>query len=78
MIDLPKELKEEYSFEEASRLVTSFGNGDLLDGMETIRDEHQDVVVNDRDEMAHLDCWAHEISAYNVVFFGMSKLFNGE
>ena len=72
----------EFTFEEAVSLMTRYGRGDLLQGMKEFEAEY-DRVENQCEDMdlgtLEFDHWqdiyAHEHSAFNVVWEGMSELF---
>ena len=68
-------IKKDMSFFEASDIITNQGNGDMLDGMEGIREAWnqlncQNLMVSP----SMIRC----LQAYNIVFEGMDKLFNGD
>jgi hypothetical protein len=88
MFRIPSFYKVEMTFEEASKTITSFGRGDMLEGMEAMnrvwdeylasqnafyKGETDEMVFGDDDDF--FDHYGYECSAYNVVFEGMSKLF---
>ena len=62
------------SFEEASEMLTRRGRGDLLKGMEDIKEMFELNRDQDQEE-GFQSGWRYEIRAYNVVFENMSKLF---
>ena len=75
----------EMSFSEAVSLMTRYGRGDLLRGMKEFEAEYE-LKLKECDDMdlgnLEFDHWqdiyAHEHSAFNVVWEGMSGLFEKE
>tara|TARA_R100000963_G_C4569771_1_gene55144 strand:- start:318 stop:542 length:225 start_codon:yes stop_codon:yes gene_type:complete len=73
MLYVPAKLQKDMSFDEAVETVK--WEGDLLGGMEVIRDNY----YQDEDKPNFWDGYrAVHVSAYNIVFVGMNKLFNGD
>ena len=75
MLYIPKWHQIDMTFDKAVETVK--WEGDLLGGMEVIRDNYY------RDEnMTSDEFWdgyrPMHVSAYNIVFVGMNKLFNGD
>lgn len=68
----------ELTLDEATSIVRGRGQGDLLKGMESIRDVWNDYCRNGDDRYEYdsdfFDNWHYEINAYNVIYEGMSKL----
>ena len=66
------------SFEEASSLIKSWANNELLESMELLLDTYNDFMDEDPDDIAEDDFYEnyqYEISAYNKVFADMQPLF---
>ena len=72
MLYQPAKFHKPTSFLEAVETVK--WEGDLLGGMEYIRDDYH---AHNKEPNFH-ETRATRISAYNVVFVGMNKLFNNE
>ena len=85
MIYQPDYYIQDFTWEEAVSLMTCYGRGDLLQGMKEFEAEYERKLkeCDDMDlgvmEFDHwLDIYAHEHSAFNVVWEGMSQLFEKE
>jgi len=78
MISMPYTYITPMSFEEASSLIKSWANNELLESMELLLDTYNDFMNEDPDDIAEDDFYEnyqYEISAYNKVFAGMQPLF---
>jgi hypothetical protein len=62
---------------EATKVMRSYGRGDLLEGMEALDrvwDEHASGSDRFADDSDFYECYEAEVNAYNVVFSQMSQL----
>ena len=78
MIFMPYTYITPMSFEEASSLIKSWANNELLESMELLLDTYNDFMDEDPDDIAEDDFYEnyqYEISAYNKVFADMQPLF---
>ena len=78
MIAMPYTYITPMSFEEASSLIKTWANNELLESMELLLDTYNDFMNEDPDEDAEDDfyeTYQYEISAYNKVFADMQPLF---
>ena len=82
MIRVPSYYFVELEMGEAVGCVQRRGSGDLLVGMEDLQKVWSDYVASTHtgetlfeSDDDFFDCWGYEMSAYNVVFENMSKLF---
>ena len=76
MFRIPEFYKQEMSFDEAVRMMTSRGQGDLLEGMKSMDRFWTEYCASpDQDDDELFYNWSYEFSAYNVVYQGMSQLF---
>lgn len=88
MFRIPDYYEVPFDFNEAIEVVTKYGRGDLLEGMNALNrvweeylaveraftnGEIDEKVFGDDDDL--FDHYAYEFSAYNVVYENMSKLF---
>jgi hypothetical protein len=86
MFRIPSFYKFDTSFEDAKAVMTSYCNGDLLEGMEAMNrvwDEHCASYDSDNarfeDDSDFYEFYEAEVNAYNKVFETMKPLFvNGE
>ena len=79
MFRVPSFYEDIPTFEDAANTISFVGNGDLLEGMESMNrkwEEHCSNPENEDDDF--YDNWSYEVNAYNVVFENMSKLFIGK
>jgi hypothetical protein len=63
------------TFCEASDWVTNQGNGDMLEGMEGIRESYNQLECQN---LIYSPSMIRSLQAYNIVFEGLDKLFNGD
>lgn len=76
MFRIPEFYEVEMSFDEAWAMVTRLGDGDCLKGMKVIDLLWTDYCASpDQDDDEFFYDWGYELSAYNVVYEGMSELF---
>ena len=78
MIFMPYTYITPMSFEEASSLIKSWANNELLESMELLLDTYNDFMDEDPDDIAEDDFYEnyqYEISAYNKVFADMQPMF---
>lgn len=78
MFRLPEVYEVEMSFQEAWNMMTRLGNGDCLEGMKSMDQRWTDYInlsYDEQDDDAFYYTWSYEMSAYNVVYEGMSQLF---
>lgn len=82
MFRIPAFNQFETSFDEAKTVITSYGRGDLLEGMKAMNrvwDEHCASYNSDNarfdSDADFCDYYEAEINAFNVVFKEMGKLF---
>jgi hypothetical protein len=76
MFRVPSFYKDTPTFEDAAKTMKFRGNGDMLEGMESMNrlwTEH--CASPDAEDDDFFSNWSYEVNAYNVVFRGMSKLF---
>jgi len=64
-------------FKYAAEKMTSFGRGDLLEGMNAMDRVWEEHCASGNDDDDFFENYGYECSAYNIVFEGMSKLFEG-
>jgi len=70
------------SFEDAAKLITARGRGDMLEGMlsldrmyeEYVASTHTDAPLFESDDDFYYT-YSYELNAYNVVYENMSRLF---
>lgn len=75
MINLITEYNNEViTLTQATRTIKNIGRGDLLKGMENMRENY--MVCECTQDFAW--DWGYEIEAYNVLYTGFNKLFHGE
>ena len=90
MFRIPEFFEVPMTFDEAAKIIKGRANGDLLAGMEYMNGvwdrylaDQNAFYKGEKDEMIYgddedfYDHWCYECSAYNIVFEGMSKLFEG-
>lgn len=78
MFRLPEYYEVEMSFDEAWNMMTRRGDGDCLEGMKSMDrmwSEYIDLPYDEQDDDEFYYNWSYELSAYNIVYEGMSKLF---
>ena len=76
MFRIPAFYKIDMSFNEAVETIKARAKGDLLEGMKSVDALWEDHCSDyDADDSDFYDNWCYEVSAYNVVFENMSKLF---
>ena len=82
MFTIPKFYQFETTWDAAVQTMTSYGRGDLLEGMQAMNnvwEEHCASYGSDNarveDDSDFYEYYEAEVNAYNVVFEGMSKLF---
>jgi len=71
MITISEYNRSEIPFESAANIITTCGDGDLLEGMKAI----QKIYLNGDSDTE--DKYCIEFNAYNAVFGPMRKLFHG-
>jgi len=64
--------KDEYPFDSAVRVVSNYGDGDLLKGMKAIKE----IYLNGNEDTE--DRYCVEFNCYNAVFKPMSEMFHGK
>jgi hypothetical protein len=64
--------KDEYPFDSAVRVVSNYGDGDLLKGMKAI----EEIYLNGDEDTE--DAYHIEFNCYNAVFKPMSEMFHGK
>ena len=72
MFNIPSFHKMDLTWEEAVSIIKIDGN--ILKGMEHV----QEMYSRYDDCENFFDQWYYEANAYNIVFAGFNKLFNGE
>jgi hypothetical protein len=76
MFRIPEFYEVEMSFDEAMRAMTRHGRGDGLRGMKLMGELWSDYCASDdQDDDKFFYEWGYELSAYNIVYEGMSELF---
>lgn len=82
MFRIPHFYQFETSFENAVKVMTSYGRGDLLEGMQAMNRAWDEYLASEGKEFARFECdddfyenYEAEVNAYNVVFENMSELF---
>jgi hypothetical protein len=66
----------EMSFDEAAKTIAAKTDGDLLKGMKWMDQLWSDYCASDdQDDDEFFYAWSYELSAYNIVYEGMSELF---
>ena len=82
MFRIPSFYKFDTTFEDAKTVMTSYGRGDLLEGMEAMNrvwDEHCASYLSDNarftDDSDFYEFYEAEVNAYNKVFESMKPLF---
>jgi hypothetical protein len=81
MFRIPSFFQFEMSFKDAVQVMTVYGRGDLLEGMQALNrvwDEHVSDSPRFDSDSEFFECYEAEVNAYNVVFENMSKLFEKE
>ena len=77
---LPESGQYALTLDEAVKVIKFEGKGDLLKGMKHI-DAQWDKHVNETSlfdsDNEFFDNYGLEVNAYNIIFKGMNKLFNG-
>ena len=77
---LPTSGQHALTLDEAVKIIKFEGKGDLLKGMKHI-DAQWDKHVNETglfdSDNEFFDNYGLEVNAYNIIFKGMDKLFNG-
>jgi|TARA_B110000495_G_C22916520_1_gene535403 hypothetical protein len=77
MFRVPSFYEDTPTFKDAADTMKFRGNGDMLEGMESMNRlwlEHCSNPENEDDDEFY-ENWSYEVNAYNVVFSGMNKLF---
>ena len=78
MFRIPNFYKFETTMQDAVTVMTSYGRGDLLEGMNAMQrvwDEHASGSDRFEDDDDFYEWYEAEVNAYNVVFENMGKLF---
>ena len=78
MFRIPNFYKFETTMQDAVTVMTSYGRGDLLEGMKAMDrawEEHCSGSPRFEDDSEFYENYEAEVNAYNVVFENMSKLF---
>lgn len=82
MFRIPTFYQFETTFEDAKKVMTTYGRGDLLEGMmalDRVWDEHCASYDSDNarfdSDSDFYDCYEAEVNAYNKVFEMMKPLF---
>ena len=88
MFRIPDFYQEEMTFQDAVKIMTTHGRGDLLEGMNAMDRVWEEYLAAERafvngevdykvfgDDDDFFDHYGCECNAYNVVFENMSKLF---
>ena len=78
MFRIPNFYKFETTMQDAVTVMTSYGRGDLLEGMQAmdrVWDEHASGSDRFEDDDDFYEWYEAEVNAYNVVFENMGKLF---
>ena len=76
MFRLPEYYEVEMSFDEAAKTIAAKTDGDLLKGMKWMDKLWSDYCASsDQDDDEFYYNWGYELSAYNIVWEGMSELF---
>jgi len=72
MLNISEYNRSEIPFESAARIITTCGDGDLLEGMKAIH-----KIYLNGDEATEDKYWI-EFNSYNAVFKPMSEMFHGK
>lgn len=78
MFRIPTFYKFETTFEDAKKVMTTYGRGDMLEGMmalDRVWEEHCSGSPRFEDDDDFYDCYEAEVNAYNKVFETMKPLF---
>ena len=80
MFRIPSANKMEMTFDQAKSLITNWGSGDLLRGMELVNTTWNDFATGKlddsfADDIEFYDAYEYEMNAYNKVFETMAPLF---
>lgn len=78
MFRIPNFYQFETSFEEAKSVMTSYGRGDLLEGMmamDRVWEEHASGSPRFESDSDFYEYYEAEVNAYNKVFSEMQPLF---
>lgn len=77
MFRIPNFFEMELSFEDSKGIISNFGSGDLLKGMELMNsawEDHCNSGSEDDDEF--FEPYQYEVNAYNKVFSTFQPLFS--
>ena len=78
MFRIPSFYQNTVDFTTAWNMITNFGRGDALEGMNAMQrvwDEHTSGSDRFREDDDFYEWYEAEVNAYNVVFENMGKLF---
>jgi hypothetical protein len=82
MFRIPHFHQEETTFDDAVKVMTAHGRGDLLEGMQAMDRAWEEYLASQDKEFARFECdddfyenYCYEVNAYNVVFENMKQLF---
>ena len=82
MFRIPTFYQEDVTFEDAKKLMSMHGRGDLLEGMEAMNRSWEEYCASSLDDNARFQCdedwfdnYAAEANAFNKVFSTMQPFF---
>jgi len=78
MFRIPSFYKFETTFEDAQKVMTTYGRGDMLEGMmamDRVWEEHASGSPRFEDDSDFYEYYEAEVNAYNTIYSTMKPLF---
>jgi len=75
MFRIPSFYQDEVTFEEAKNTMTTYGRGDLLEGMMAMDRRWTEHCASSDEDDTFFETYIYEVNAYNTVFKTMKPLF---